>query len=67
MAAKTIKKCPICGKPTDPGRRDYPFCSDRCRVIDLANWSSEAYVVHRPLNESDEELKSPASEEQDEP
>ena len=65
MAAKTIKKCPICGKPTDPERKDYPFCSDRCRLIDLANWASESYVVHRPLNESDEELKSPASEEKE--
>ena len=66
MAAKTIRKCPICGKPTDTERKDYPFCSDRCRLIDLVNWASESYVVHRPLNESDEELKSPASEEKEE-
>jgi hypothetical protein len=63
---KTIKKCPICGKPTGPERKDYPFCSDRCRLIDLGNWASEAYVVHRPLNEADEELKSQASEQQEE-
>lgn len=61
MAAKTVKKCPICGKPTDPQWKDYPFCSSRCRLIDLGNWSAEKYVVHRPLNEADEELKSPAS------
>jgi endogenous inhibitor of DNA gyrase (YacG/DUF329 family) len=35
-------------------------------MIDLANWSSEAYVVHRPLNEADEELRSPASEDNEE-
>jgi hypothetical protein len=62
VAAKTIKKCPVCGKPTDPKLRDYPFCSSRCRTIDLGNWSAEAYVVHRPLNEADEELKSPTED-----
>jgi uncharacterized protein len=67
MAAKTIKKCPICGQPTDAERRDYPFCGERCRLIDLGNWASESYVVHRPLNEADEELKSPGSEEKEEP
>jgi endogenous inhibitor of DNA gyrase (YacG/DUF329 family) len=38
-------KCPICGKPvafTDP---EMPFCSERCRLIDLGNWASEKYVI----------------------
>lgn len=26
-----------------------PFCSDRCRVIDLGNWASEKYVIPAPL------------------
>ncbi|MBS7327476.1 MAG: DNA gyrase inhibitor YacG [Oxalobacter sp.] len=40
-------KCPICGKPVEwteesPFR---PFCSDRCRQIDLGAWADEAYRV----------------------
>lgn len=25
-----------------------PFCSDRCRIIDLGNWASEKYVISTP-------------------
>ena len=39
-------KCPLCQKvevtPEDP---EFPFCSERCRLIDLGNWASEKYVV----------------------
>lgn len=33
---------------TDP---DFPFCSDRCRVIDLGKWASGTYVISSPLND----------------
>lgn len=37
------KPCPICGKPaTDEFR---PFCSARCKDVDLNRWLSGAYVV----------------------
>lgn len=62
--SKTIRKCPICGKPTQPALKDYPFCSERCRLIDLGNWASEKYVVHRPLREADENLDFPDLEEE---
>jgi endogenous inhibitor of DNA gyrase (YacG/DUF329 family) len=26
-----------------------PFCSDRCRLIDLGNWSAEKYVISTPI------------------
>jgi uncharacterized protein len=55
VAAK-LRKCLICQKPTQPGDRFYPFCSERCKLIDLGAWSSEAYVISRPLTEADEEL-----------
>ena len=35
-----------------------PFCSDRCRVMDLANWATEKYVISTPVEptkEGDEE------------
>jgi endogenous inhibitor of DNA gyrase (YacG/DUF329 family) len=42
-------KCPICKKkevpPEDP---EFPFCSERCRIIDLGNWASGKYVISTP-------------------
>ena len=36
-----------------------PFCSDRCRIIDLGNWASEKYVIPAPLEPSElEEILS---------
>lgn len=46
--------CPICGKPVDPAHR--PFCSTRCRSVDLHRWLSESYAIPgRPEEEEDEE------------
>ncbi len=39
--------CPICKKPTDPDA-EFPFCSGRCRLLDLGNWASERYVISSP-------------------
>jgi endogenous inhibitor of DNA gyrase (YacG/DUF329 family) len=42
--------CPICRKPVDSATdSDFPFCSERCRLLDLGNWASEKYVVSEPL------------------
>jgi hypothetical protein len=45
-AARTVK-CPQCGKPVEwsPASRWRPFCSERCKTIDLGAWASEAYRV----------------------
>ena len=29
-----------------------PFCSDRCRLIDLGKWASEEYVISTPLKDN---------------
>ena len=49
--------CPICRKPTDSeSTPDFPFCSERCRLHDLGNWSSEKYVISNPaFDESEDE------------
>jgi endogenous inhibitor of DNA gyrase (YacG/DUF329 family) len=36
-------QCPICGKPAEPEHR--PFCSARCRQVDLGRWLSGNYVI----------------------
>jgi endogenous inhibitor of DNA gyrase (YacG/DUF329 family) len=38
-------KCPICKKDVQPGDADFPFCSERCRLVDLGNWASGKYVI----------------------
>lgn len=43
-------RCPICKKPVDLNAPESPFCSPRCRTIDLGNWSSEKYVISTPAN-----------------
>ncbi|MEP6962246.1 MAG: DNA gyrase inhibitor YacG, partial [Acidobacteriota bacterium] len=52
--------CPICRKPVEMTDPFMPFCSDRCRIIDLGNWASEKYVIPAPLDpeDIDNELQS---------
>ena len=45
--------CPRCGAPAEfsPRNKWRPFCSERCKMIDLGNWASERYRV--PVDERD--------------
>lgn len=43
----TYRPCPICGKPTGDAEHR-PFCSARCRQIDLHRWLGEVYRVPGP-------------------
>jgi endogenous inhibitor of DNA gyrase (YacG/DUF329 family) len=40
-------RCPQCGQPVEwsPASRWRPFCSERCKSIDLGAWASEAYRI----------------------
>ncbi len=44
-------RCPQCGKATDltPDNPFRPFCSERCKLIDLGAWAAESYRV--PTNQ----------------
>jgi len=42
--------CPICGKPTAEQFR--PFCSGRCKDVDLNRWLSGVYAI--PAAEADD-------------
>ncbi len=49
-------KCPICKKvEVKLGDPEFPFCSERCRIIDLGNWASERYVISEPAQEKQKE------------
>ena len=50
-------QCPTCKKPVKNGDPDFPFCSDRCRLIDLGKWASGEYVISSPLRDTDEGLE----------
>ena len=55
--AKKLKtlRCPTCKMIVLAGSADFPFCSDRCRLIDLGKWASGGYVISSPLNDPDSE------------
>jgi uncharacterized protein len=50
--------CPICNKTVQLGSEDFPFCSDRCRNIDLGNWATEKYVISEPLHPHEQQSES---------
>ena len=59
MAKLRQIKCPRCGKlarwEANPSR---PFCSNRCRMIDLGAWANEEYRIagdKRPAGEEETE------------
>ena len=45
--------CPTCKKPVTPEVENFPFCSDRCRLIDLGTWASGGYRVSSPVLDPD--------------
>lgn len=46
MSKPLIVKCPKCSKEIEYYSSDYrPFCSERCKLIDLGNWADGKYAV----------------------
>lgn len=41
-------RCPTCGHTVLQNDPEVPFCSDRCRIIDLGKWASGAYRISSP-------------------
>ena len=54
-------KCPICRRVVEESEPHYPFCSERCKLIDLGRWASEGYVISTPL-ESEPRVNQQADE-----
>ena len=59
-------KCPICKKPVKAGDEEFPFCSARCRLIDLGKWASGAYVISSPVQDTGEGMEDLGREPDDE-
>lgn len=53
---RKARPCPECGRPSI--RESYPFCSERCRNLDLSRWLSGSYAI--PV--ADDESKAEADD-----
>jgi uncharacterized protein len=49
-------RCPTCKKSVQARAPDFPFCSERCRLIDLGRWASGAYVISSPVQDVSEAI-----------
>ncbi|HEU5340572.1 DNA gyrase inhibitor YacG [Edaphobacter sp.] len=45
--------CPTCHKVVLVTDEYFPFCSDRCRLLDLGKWASGDYKVSSPIQDPD--------------
>jgi endogenous inhibitor of DNA gyrase (YacG/DUF329 family) len=52
-----LVKCPTCGKQVEYSGNEFrPFCSERCKLLDLGAWADEEYKLpaeSAPLTEED--------------
>ena len=59
-------RCPICGKGFETATLDawpsFPFCSDRCKLIDLGRWLDGDYAVATPPSENEDEIPDEEAE-----
>ncbi len=44
-------RCPSCRQLVLQSDPEFPFCSERCRLIDLGKWASGGYVISTPLRD----------------
>ena len=56
MAKKKIRslRCPTCRTLVVRSNENFPFCSDRCRLIDLGKWASGGYVISTPITDPEQ-------------
>lgn len=55
MSPRTVS-CPRCGAQVEwgPASRFRPFCSERCKMIDLGAWATEKYKVSAADSKNDD-------------
>ena len=53
---RTLKlRCPTCKNVVGATDPEFPFCSERCRRIDLGKWASGVYVIHSLVPDTSDE------------
>ncbi|MGI9177978.1 MAG: DNA gyrase inhibitor YacG [Pirellulales bacterium] len=61
-----MPRCPVCDATVDLAKTPtMPFCSDRCRLIDLGRWLDEGYGVPQPRKPGPGELAADAADAED--
>jgi endogenous inhibitor of DNA gyrase (YacG/DUF329 family) len=67
IMAKRVRslRCPICKKVVGSKTPDFPFCSERCRTIDLGKWASGSYVISSPVSDTDSDFEVEANSEEE--
>ena len=58
------RTCPVCKRALPPEAETAPFrpfCSPRCKTIDLGGWLTEAYRISSPIDEEDLDEGPPAA------
>lgn len=50
------RKCPQCSGPIERDSKNFPFCSERCQMLDLGAWATERYRI--AAVENDEGISS---------
>ncbi|MGB7191036.1 MAG: DNA gyrase inhibitor YacG [Acidobacteriaceae bacterium] len=71
MSATKALRCPTCHTLVTKEDEFFPFCSDRCRVIDLGKWASGEYRISSPILDPEvleglsEEIKRPHDDDDD--
>lgn len=64
-----LPECPICGRSvppaSDPNPGDAPFCSRRCKEVDLFRWSEGRYAIVESLDPARLEILSAESSAED--
>ncbi|MFM9058637.1 MAG: DNA gyrase inhibitor YacG [Planctomycetaceae bacterium] len=61
-----MPKCPVCDAAVDLQKTPtVPFCSDRCRLIDLGRWLDEGYSVRVPRGPAGDDADEAVGDEPD--
>jgi endogenous inhibitor of DNA gyrase (YacG/DUF329 family) len=58
-------KCPICNRTVRLEDKESPFCSERCREVDLGNWAMEKYIISTPASRPADSPSNPADEDEE--
>jgi len=67
MAADELNvRCPNCGRPVTRSPRTpapfFPFCSERCKLLDLGKWFRGEHRIEEPLRDTPAEGAPPGDE-----